>query len=115
MRAAVRAKTGAIMNSMNAPPNWYPDPSSEGLVRWWDGGRWTEHTQQARPVAPTAPRPGGNSYAAAWWIGGIAFALLVLVGVVLLITVVTAIVPLGSDFFETWQGVYCGETQQCDG
>jgi len=30
------------------PPGWYPDPGNSALVRWWDGGRWTEHAQ---PVA----------------------------------------------------------------
>lgn len=24
---------------------WYPDPDSPALVRWWDGEKWTEHTQ----------------------------------------------------------------------
>ena len=24
---------------------WYPDPQAQSGLRWWDGGRWTEHTQ----------------------------------------------------------------------
>jgi hypothetical protein len=28
-----------------APPGWYPDPGREYPWRWWDGGRWTGHTQ----------------------------------------------------------------------
>lgn len=27
------------------PPNWYPDPSDPARIRWWDGDRWTDHTQ----------------------------------------------------------------------
>jgi hypothetical protein len=26
------------------PPGWFPDPGGQGL-RYWDGLRWTEHTQ----------------------------------------------------------------------
>lgn len=26
------------------PANWYPDPHNDGLLRYWDGARWTEHT-----------------------------------------------------------------------
>lgn len=25
-------------------PDWYPDPRGEKRLRYWDGGRWTEHT-----------------------------------------------------------------------
>lgn len=28
----------------SVPPAWYPDPQNPTLVRWWDGARWTEHT-----------------------------------------------------------------------
>lgn len=24
-------------------PGWYPDPRRRAELRWWDGGRWTEH------------------------------------------------------------------------
>ncbi|MFR9749547.1 DUF2510 domain-containing protein [Nocardia sp. 004] len=29
------------------PPGWYPD--SQGIVRWFDGQRWTEFTQPPEP------------------------------------------------------------------
>ena len=27
------------------PADWYPDPWGHARLRWWDGGRWTDHTQ----------------------------------------------------------------------
>lgn len=38
---------------------WYPDPDSPALVRWWDGEKWTEHTQ------PHPHYAGNNSSAEA--------------------------------------------------
>lgn len=32
----------------SVPADWYPDANNSTLLRYWDGGRWTEHT---------APRP----------------------------------------------------------
>ena len=29
-------------------PSWYPDPQRDGMLRWWDGTRWTEHVQPGR-------------------------------------------------------------------
>jgi hypothetical protein len=43
---------------------WYQDPRFPGLMRWWDGAQWTEHTQpavgmlpvpQPQPIAPMQP------------------------------------------------------------
>jgi hypothetical protein len=42
--------------------SWYPDPQQDGMLRWWDGTRWTEHVQPARsagrPVLGQEVTPG---------------------------------------------------------
>ena len=50
------------MNAVSPPPaGWYPDPSGRAPFRYWDGARWTEHTDQGTapspPVAPFVPAP----------------------------------------------------------
>ena len=40
---------------MNSPiAGWYPDPSTPGQQRYWDGSQWTEH---AAPIPQAAPPP----------------------------------------------------------
>ncbi|MGW8934314.1 DUF2510 domain-containing protein [Gordonia terrae] len=40
----------------SVPAGWYPDPHGEpSLLRWFDGGAWTDHTHRidAPPPPPT--------------------------------------------------------------
>jgi uncharacterized Tic20 family protein len=51
-------------------PGWYPDPGAPAQQRWWDGGRWTEHTAPgaARAVTgPPVPRPPMSPESARQW------------------------------------------------
>ncbi len=46
------------MTTPPTPAGWYPDPEQAGLLRYWDGGTWTEHRSPAQdPAAPTAQEP----------------------------------------------------------
>lgn len=33
------------MDENQIPAGWYQDPQNNGLMRYWDGQQWTEHTQ----------------------------------------------------------------------
>ncbi|MEN2739215.1 DUF2510 domain-containing protein [Microbacterium sp. X-17] len=35
---------------MNPPAGWYADPVTSGIVRYWSGTAWTEHTAPHQPV-----------------------------------------------------------------
>lgn len=43
----------------NPMPAWYPDPSTPGQQRYWDGTQWTEHVA---PMVPSAYAPPPNPY-----------------------------------------------------
>ncbi|MFW2383648.1 MAG: DUF2510 domain-containing protein [Acidimicrobiales bacterium] len=39
------------------PPGWYPDPQTPSMLRWWDGGQWTNDIRPADLAAPQQPGP----------------------------------------------------------
>jgi hypothetical protein len=39
------------------PPDWYPDPDGQRVLRWWDGDDWTDQTRLL-PSTRTAPSAG---------------------------------------------------------
>lgn len=51
-RFAKRAEVLAAAGRLPAPPpGWYAEPGT-GTLRWWDGGRWTEHRHS--PPGPSS-------------------------------------------------------------
>lgn len=48
------------MNAQPPPAGWYPDPAGRAPFRYWDGTRWTEHTQQRTDPAPVPQQPFGQ-------------------------------------------------------
>jgi hypothetical protein len=36
----------AASSTSRAPAGWYPDPTGNARVRYWDGSEWTDHTAE---------------------------------------------------------------------
>jgi VIT1/CCC1 family predicted Fe2+/Mn2+ transporter len=63
-------------------PGWYPDQRAPGILRFWDGERWTDNVAPMAPVAPVAthsPRNDNGMETAGW----ICAFLLPIIGVIL--------------------------------
>lgn len=87
------AESGAVTwygGQPSAGPGWHPDPSGSGLLRWWDGHGWTDHTAPAYGPPPSSgpfvPRTDTSGYAVAslvlsvLWLGGVGALLAVVFG-----------------------------------
>ncbi len=86
-----------MTGTSSAPPGWYPDPDgAPGVVRWWNGGGWSDVTTplgpgvavQApatapapapEPAAPTPPPGPGRPPRRTGWVVGLSVLGLVLV------------------------------------
>lgn len=55
------APTPVAPTTPAVPAGWHPHPQNPGLLRYWDGQAWTDHTapthQPAGPAAPVAQQP----------------------------------------------------------
>jgi hypothetical protein len=56
----------------SAPAGWYPDPDgAPGMVRWWNGGTWSDVTTPAGPgvtvLAPQVPPPAAPAAPPSGW------------------------------------------------
>lgn len=49
----------------DAPAGWHPD--ANGVIRWWDGSKWTEHTRSGEPGEPGEPDGSGRTPASPQW------------------------------------------------
>jgi hypothetical protein len=54
-----------------ADAGWYPDPTTPGRIRYWDGKAWTEQSLEAPPAQTTTTRLGPSSNSTKkkrpWW------------------------------------------------
>lgn len=85
---------------VSPPPGWYNDPSIPGQLRYWDGARWTEHTQPlavpSQPGPPPSPASAPTSTTAQYYqrkLDGFAIWSLIL-GIIPVIPVVGSILAV---------------------
>ena len=52
------------MSTQPRPAGWYPDPTSSGGQKYWDGGKWESQEAHATPALgrPVDQTPPGNAH-----------------------------------------------------
>ncbi len=83
------------------PPAWHPDPERPGMLRWWDGERWTDHRQPVSSAGqPTGATAAGPPFVSPPNQGGVPKWLLIgapILVLLIIIGVVVAVVAGGDD------------------
>ena len=82
------------------PADWYPDPSDDHRLRYWDGSAWTAHVAPAPvPARPTGPTTPDGEPLAGWWWRVLAYMLdSIIVGTVASIVSIPAQIQMTRDF-----------------
>jgi hypothetical protein len=69
-----------LVRRIHIRPAWLVDPADRGRLRWWDGERWTDHTNPRSPdVVALAPLVGSNRPRRRWGAGLVVGGILVAV------------------------------------
>lgn len=76
------------------PPGWFPDPSGQPCLRYWDGQQFTSATTHAAEAAPPVGLPAP---AAPWGLGKKLAVICTAVGTALAISVGGALLSIGHD------------------
>jgi len=56
-----------MTDTTTAQIGWYPDPHAPGVLRYFDGDRWTPHTLAAPTAAPPVQLPTQRDVSAAYF------------------------------------------------
>ncbi|MGW8813080.1 DUF732 domain-containing protein [Gordonia terrae] len=91
------------------PPAWHKDPNDPGILRWWDGQKWTAHTHPYDDQLWSSHTFGSTPGATNSKAERRAMVVLALLGVAALIAV-AAVIIVGSQRLETLDATHATAT-----